>query len=169
MGKQKHFIVFILAMSFSTGCSIGNYGTLVGRYTYTPTAVVVDVYSLGGHVRTDPIDKGFSFGVRNATYLFPKPEGEIRSGEQKWSLFNFSLPKGEVGAVKRANLGIEAQTLDLFNKFNIGYSDNFIVVGPGFGDSRIVHLDYIPNDPGKTCVLILKKEKEYEKTCSGTP
>ncbi len=169
MEKLKYFTIFILVICFSSSCSVGNYGTLVGRYTYTPTAVVVDVYSIGAQIRTDSIDKGFSLGARNATYLFPKPKGETRSGEQEWKFFRAPLPEGEVGAIKRANLGIEAEMLDLFNKFNVGYSDNLIVVGPSFGDSRVVHLDYIPDDPAKTCVLILKKEKEYEKTCNGAP
>ncbi len=169
MRELGFLIIFVLIANSNLACSLNNYGTLVGRYTYTPTAVVVDVYSLGAQIRTDSIDKGFSLGARNATYLFPKPEGETRSGEQEWKLFRAPLPKGEVGAIKRANLGIEAETLDVFNKFNLGYSDNFIVVGPSFEESRVVHLDYIPDDPSKTCVLILKEEKEYEKMCNAAP
>lgn len=174
--------LLVLCITFiESGCTIGNYGSLLTRYTHTDTATVMDIYSLGAQVRTFKPDRGATLGYRRATYIFVKENrGEHKQNNScflsipweiendkahprtEWCLFQSPLLKAEMLTRASTSTGIEVQSTPEIKRLNVGYLDQAITVGPELGESMIYKLDYKRNEPEKTKVF-LKRYKKGEK------
>ncbi|MGB0713537.1 MAG: hypothetical protein ACPGUC_08265 [Gammaproteobacteria bacterium] len=64
-------LIGLLLSTGLTGCAVGNVGTLSATVVRADEATVVDVRSLGLHLRLDPPDWGLSIGSSRLTYVFP--------------------------------------------------------------------------------------------------
>lgn len=51
------------------GCAVDTPGTLVSRATRADSAVVVDLYTLGVHLRTRSEDRGLTNGLGRRSYV----------------------------------------------------------------------------------------------------
>lgn len=141
MVLMKKVLVFFFLISFS-GCTWGNYGTLATKTTYTETAMIVDVYSVGMQVRPQSMDGGASLGNRHAVYIYPCPKGNQNHTDSGWSFFKVTLPEKDPVARVNSTYGLDFEAAPDLTRFSLGYSDQIITNGPKPGESRIVKLDF---------------------------
>lgn len=171
------FVIFSLALIIMAGCAVGNYGpTLWTKYTYTPTATVVEVRVLGLHARTDPFDRGATLGYRNAIYVFPcrheKVGEEIKLFRVEWPGMNQSGPgngenqlSGKWLEMNRSiillntSYGFEFQLMPEINRFTAGYLNQAITFGPGADESKLVMISLNKDELMKTFLSILSTEE----------
>lgn len=52
------------------GCAIDTLGMLASRVTQAESAVVVDLYTRGAHLRTRADDRGLTMGIVRRSYVF---------------------------------------------------------------------------------------------------
>jgi hypothetical protein len=160
--------VFIIGVSLlGSGCTFGNYGSLVTRYTQTETATIMDVYSVGLQMRTDQLDRGATLGYRRASYIYIRDsnidsskdkncwlsfnsEGVEPSTKTEWCLFQSPTLDAEMRTRASTSAGIELQYTKELQRVNMGYLDQAITVGPKPNESIVYKLDYIRNEPEKT-------------------
>lgn len=135
------------------GCAVGNYGTLVARSTHTATALVVDVYSIGVHVRPFPPDAGASAGYRRASFVFPRTSEAAPAGAG-WQWFGATLPQGPPLLTSATVVGVETQASSHVTRFTLGYIDRVLTISPGGEVSRLVEIHYDRRDPRRTHVHI---------------
>lgn len=178
MNRKKGIILALLLAGsiWASGCAIGNYGSLLTRYTYTDTATVMDVYSLGLQVRDFQPDRGTTFGYRRSSYIFPRQNtqstarqpdcwlgfswGTSESQEtNKWCLFQSPPVQEEMLTRISTTAGVEIQYNGGFNRLSLGYLDQALTIGPQPGESMVYKLDYTRNDPEKTYVFLKKYKK----------
>ncbi len=147
------FSIAVVAL-FCSGCALGNYGTLAARATYTPTAVVIDTFVLGGQIRPGSNDLGASVGYRTASYIFPRAETSLTEPSVEWSFFH--VPQFPGKPVTRANttLGLEVQATPEISGINLGYWDQVLTVDPKPEQSKIVNLFYIRGQPQQTILTV---------------
>jgi hypothetical protein len=134
------------------GCAVGTCGTLIARYTRTPSAVVVDVYSAGVHLQPLGPDAGVSAGYRRASYVFSAGGHEPAPVATTWRWFRAPLP-GAAPLLKATTvLGLQAQATPEIVRLGLGYIDQILTVGPGPGESRLVEILYDRSDPARAHV-----------------
>jgi hypothetical protein len=86
------------------GCAIDTLGTLGSRVTHAESAVVVDLYTLGAHLRTRADDRGLTIGLARRSYVFTAERaGDLPSG---WHLLRTRLPPVPPIAQHAASLGV---------------------------------------------------------------
>ncbi len=161
--KQTGLIILV-SLIFG-GCAVGNYGTLLSRKTFTDTATVVEVYSLGLQLRPEAFDRGASFGVRHAAYIFPCTQGKGGANEgEGWEWFRFKWPEAE-DLVTRTNStwGLEAQTMPEMNRLAAGYQDQVVTVDRHPEESKLVRISYNRSDPKSASLWIKKGVKDVAK------
>jgi len=148
-----------LALGFALGgCAIADYGTLAGRYTYTPDALVLDVYSVGAQVRTLAKDRGATLGFRRSTYIIPAEEGTPFEPKTEWRWGHVPHPAGgDFYTQANRSVGLELQNTPHLSQIVLGYHDQVLTLGPGPGESWIYILDYDREHPENTRLLFCKK------------
>lgn len=147
----RSLVVCVLAAGLP-GCAIGSYGALLTRQTHTPTAMVVDLYSLGLHVRPSQPDAGVSAGYRRTSYVYPRPRGDHRSSGTAWRWFGVALPTTPPLLTAATVLGLEAQATPHVRRVALGYVSYALLLGPTVDDSRVVDIRYALDDPSRTYV-----------------
>ena len=145
-------LVSALAVIAVQGCSIGSYGTLLTRQTRTPTAVVVDIYSVGVHIRPAQPDAGASVGYRHTSYIFPRASGDTHLSGTVWQWFGISLPATPPLVTAATVVGLETQATPHLRRLALGYIDYMLTLGPTSDESRIVEIHYDRRDPLRTYV-----------------
>lgn len=88
----------------SAGCAIGPYGAIVARYTYTPTAMVAEIYSVGAIYQV--IESTAILGVNKSVYVYPATAGLRPSPE--WHFGRASLRETAPLCRSSTTFGIEA-------------------------------------------------------------
>lgn len=173
--------VLVIGVSIlGSGCAIGDYGSLVSRYTHTKTATVMDVYSLGLQMRTFQHDRGATLGYRRSSYIFIQDNSSAKANVQncwmafswpgdaendasdiktEWCLFQSPTLDTEILTRASTSAGIELQYTKELKRLNMGYLDQTITVGPKTNESIVYKLDYTRNEPKKTKVFF----KRYQK------
>jgi len=93
IGRAPRFLAGAVAVASLTGCSIDEHGLVRVRHYETPTATMLTLDGFGGHLSTFDVDRGFTLGWAETTYVFPKgtpiPESGL-SEHLKESLLNSS-------------------------------------------------------------------------------
>ncbi len=161
----KQTVLLGLVSLLLTGCSVGNMGTLMSRKTFTDTATVLEVYSLGLQLRPEAFDRGASFGVRHAAYIFPCTNAKTGADEGKgWEWFRFKWPDAE-DPVTRTNStwGVEAQTMPEMNRLSAGYQDQVVTIDRHPEESKLVRISYNRSDPKSAYLWIKKGVKDVAK------
>ena len=146
------FILTHIGMLLS-GCAIGNYGSVISRQTYTCSAKIVEVASMGLHIRPDPVDRGVSLGLRSAHYIFPNTEHKSPSDSTGWKFFA-NLPKEEPVTRTNTSIGLELQLVPDLYHLSGGYWDQVITYGPPPDVSKVIMVFYNRNNPQLTFVSI---------------
>jgi hypothetical protein len=142
----------------SSGCAVGNYGMLLARYTYTDSAVVIDVYSAGIHVRPTGADQGATAGYRRASYIFVRNDGGTQPSTSTWRWFRTPWPSASPIIRASTSWGVEIQITPEISRLVLGYLDQMITVGPGSHESKVVQLYYNRAMPTLTYVNIQVEE-----------
>lgn len=136
------------------GCSIGNYGTLLARYTYTDTAVVMDSYNIGLQLRPQGPDGGWTLGYRRASYVLPRTEEQPEPTAVVWRCCYAPWPSGSLVMRGTTTLGMELQVTSDISRMTLGYLDQMITAGPPPGGSQAVRIFYNRNQPHLTHIFI---------------
>lgn len=150
------------------GCSLGSYGTLVARYTYTASAVVIDVYTGGIDVRPIGPDAGVTAGYRRASYIFARqPDADGGPAPRTtWHWLSAPWPDGEPIVRGATVFGVDAQITPELRRFTGGYLDQLLTIGPRADESRIVEIYYDRDDPLRTYVSVTQEKPHARSSTS---
>jgi hypothetical protein len=86
------------------GGAIDTLGPLGSRVTHTESAIVVDLYTLGAHLRTRADDRGLTIGIARRSYDFTaEGAGVLAPG---WHLLRAPLPPAAGLAQHVASLNV---------------------------------------------------------------
>lgn len=120
--------------------------------------MVVEVYSLGFHLRPGGFDSGASLGHRQAVYIFPCSLKDFRERGAHWKWFYVPLPEG-VPPLTRAtsSYGLEMDTSPHIKRVALGYSDQIETIGPEPGGSILARVFFDRENPEKTHVFLKEK------------
>ena len=105
--RRRCFVAAVL-LGFAlgpAGCVIGPYGATAARYTYTPTAVVAETYSLGAIYQV--VEPAAILGVNKSVYVYPATSSP-RHGFSEWHFGRAPLPETALLCRSSTTFGIEA-------------------------------------------------------------
>ena len=157
---SKIMSYFVFTIWLVTGCTIGNHGTLVAKYTTTATATVLDIYSLGFQFRPNRIDFGVTLGYRHASYILSKTTNMNDPHGSTWHWFNHPWPVGDLIARGSSSVGIEMQATDEVGRLTVGYIDQLITIGPIADESKVVQLYYNRKRPEDTYLTLVEGDSD---------
>ena len=144
-----------------TGCAVGDYGTLVSRYTRTRTATVLDVYALGWQVRPDATDRGLTLGWRKSSYVFANPVGSGVKGTHRWSWFQAPWPEGDLVLRANTTAGIEVQATPDIRRTHLGYLNQMMTRTPLPGEDIALKVHFDNQNPGSTQALLINRSNSF--------
>jgi hypothetical protein len=144
---------------------MGSYGPLLARYTYTASAVVVDVYTGGIDVRPLGPDAGATLGIRRASYVFsrraPCDPGALGT---TWRWLHAPWPAEHPIVVGVTAVGLEAHTTPARQQLTAGYLDRVVTMGPRPDVSMIAEILYDRHAPELTYVRITREDEDASAT-----
>lgn len=145
--------------SLVTGCTCGGVGTLVARRTLTPSAEVVEVYTVGLQLRSTAFDGGATAGWRRAIYFYPRAvaegaERKLEEPQPSWNWFKVSLPSSCPAVRGNTSVGIELQATKEIQRLALGYQDQLLTVGPRPDQSQTFSFFYVRTNPALTRLQI---------------
>jgi len=147
--KRRSSIMALVALSgFLHGCAIDNVGTLAAQVTHAESAVVVDLYTIGAHLRTSAEDRGLTLGFgRRSSVFAPESAATVPAG---WHLFWVPLPPVAPIVRHGTSLGLDVRAGPVAYGITVGLRVA-TELGPIPHDAQIVlALDYTPAQPGLT-------------------
>jgi hypothetical protein len=140
------------------GCAIDTLGTLGSRVTHAESAVVVDLYTLGAHLRTRADDRGLTIGLARRSYVFTaESAGVLAPG---WHLLRVPLPPAAAVAQHVASLGLEARAGPVDYGLMLGLRVATVLARAPAGTDVTLALDYTPANPELTRLQVCKEFDE---------
>lgn len=131
-----------------SGCAVQNVGFLAAEVTKAKGSTVVDVYSVGVHLRTRNDDPGLTIGAARRSYVFADTEAiEFRPG---WHYFVAPLSNVQAVALDTRAVGIEIRAGAPDLSLTVGLSADTILAQVPRDSSVISRLSYAPNSPSST-------------------
>ncbi len=121
-------------------CAIGPYGLTAARYTYTATAVVAEIYSLGVIYRPDAWNCAAILGANKSLYIYRRAPGGREKSE--WHFAKASLPNETPMYQVSSSVGIEFDGGPHQYRLAIGLVEQAVSRSPEENESEIVRLVY---------------------------
>lgn len=125
-----------LALVLTTaGCTIGPYGTTAVRYTYTPTALIAEKYSVGGIY--EPAGPAAILGISRSLHIY-KNASQTHSGSE-WRFGHAPLPEGSPVYMSQTSVGIEGDAT--FYRYGVcaGLLNQTVAAWPESGTVRFIY------------------------------
>jgi hypothetical protein len=122
LNKRLAFKVALL-LAVSAGliaCAIGNVGTLVAKVERNGDTAVIELHSVGLHLRTRSDDLGGQFGYSRRTYVFVSDD-TVDAG---WYFLHVPSPQLDAVAQDLMTVGIEFSGVAPLAGITLGYSHN---------------------------------------------
>jgi hypothetical protein len=160
-------VVWLLLAAPLSGCAMASYGPLLARYTYTASAVVVDVYTGGLDVRPVGPDAGTTIGVRRTSYVFARhaPCDSDATGTV-WRWLYAPWPAERPIVIGATAVGVDAYATPATQRISVGYADRVLTLGPPADASVIAEVRYDRLAPQRTYVSITREDEDASpKTC----
>jgi hypothetical protein len=142
------------------GCAIDRVGSVAAHVTRADSAVVVDLYTLGGHLRTRGEDRGLTIGLARRSYVFAVEDAKTASAG--WHLLYAPMPPVAAVAQHVASLGLEARAGPVDYGLTLGLRVATVIARVPRGSDMALALDYTPAHPELTRLHVCK---EFE-TCA---
>ena len=139
------------ALAILTGCTVANYGTTAARVTHADGALIVDVFAVGGQLRTRSDDPGLSLGFARQSYVFPLPEPTAPA--PGWYYFHVPLPDRPAVALDLRTAGLDVQTMRSSFGFTLGYRASTVLARVQSDRDMVLQIHYVPSDPKVTVLL----------------
>jgi len=142
------------------GCAVDTVGILASRVTPADSAVVIDLYTVGAHLRTRPGDRGLTMGLARRSYVFAAEDaGNFSPG---WHLVWAPMPPVVAVAQHVASLGLEARAGPVDYGLTLGLRVATVIAQVPRGADMALALDYTPSHPERTRLRVCR---EFE-TCA---
>jgi hypothetical protein len=135
------FLIFGLIHMVVNGCAVGNIGTMAAKVEHFEGVRVVEVYSVGLHIRTRMDDTGAHLGYSQRKYIF----SDRARGQSSWHFFRVPLPSDEAVAQDFKTVGVDVTTNEPESGIAIGYQHTTLHARAPVGTS--VYLEYKGNPP----------------------
>ncbi|MCB1815718.1 MAG: hypothetical protein KDK04_28960 [Candidatus Competibacteraceae bacterium] len=147
--KPISIVVSLLVLPGLMGCAINNMGLLAANVIDGEGAKVVDIYTIGWHLRTWNHDAGVSIGATKRTYIFPLDLPY--SPNAGWHYLWVKLPSGERPvALNTQLLGLEIWASTPEYSLTIGYRNKVILAQIDNTASITMTLGYNSINPEQT-------------------
>ena len=132
----------------SGACTIDNHGLLAANVTEATGAVVVDIYAVGGVLRTNAFDAGGSLGYSHRSYVYPATASGLP--EAGWHWLGVALPATRPVAFTSRIVGLDAGKIASEVGGSVGYQSVTVMASVPENESVAYSLDYRPDDPAAT-------------------
>jgi hypothetical protein len=137
------FPLFILVVVSS--CTIDNYGATAARISKSESALVFDVYAIGGQLRTRADDAGLSLGYTKRSYVFAPPsDGGPSEG---WHYFHVPLPDQPAVALNLTTVGLDLRAVRSAVGLALGYRASTILAQVDRDSHVVLVIRYKPSEP----------------------
>ncbi len=100
------------------GCAVGNIGTLAGKVSHFEGTSLIELYSIGLHIRTRSDDSGLHFGFSERDYYLLENNKKIQGG---WYLFCVPFPNSESVAQNLTTYGMDISLMSPESGISLGY------------------------------------------------
>lgn len=137
------FAFFLLS-----ACAIDNYGLLAANVTHADGAIVIDVYTVGGQLRTAAADPGLTIGGSKRSYVFARDAGE--SPAPGWHYFRVPLPGTLPVALDSRSLGLDIRSAAPNFDVALGYHETTVLTRAASDSNDAWQLSYRPFEPWLT-------------------
>lgn len=141
-------IPLLLISLLISGCAINNYGLLAARVTHVDGAMVVDVYGIGGYLRTWPDDPGVTFGWTRRSYVFSERLEQLQN--PGWRYFSVQKPDDVALVQDTRALGFDLSFANPVWNATFGYKVTTILARIRSEFDRSLQLFYWPSYPSET-------------------
>jgi hypothetical protein len=138
-----------------SGCAIDTVGTLAARVTHADAAVVVDVYTVGAHLRTRAEDRGMTIGLGRRSYVFAAADAD--DVPEGWHLLAVPLPVAGSVAQHLGSLGLEARVGPVDYGVTLGLRVVTLIARIPQDASMTLALDYAPAHPERTRLQLCRE------------
>jgi hypothetical protein len=154
--RLTFLLTHLLIFSLSSGCAVNGVGSVVANVTVAKGGRVVDLYSLGGHLRTWEAEPGFSVGYSRRSYIYscgPQRQECIPAG---WYYFNVpNLSRAVARNVE--NVGLDIFVARPLFGVTLGYQTMTVMVILPIEKKTTMRLRYISGKPEATIVDICEE------------
>jgi hypothetical protein len=130
------------------GCSIDNNGVLAAHVTPATGAVVVDLYYVGGVIRTADFDAGGTLGFSQRSYVYPAALPGLP--EPGWHWLHVALPDQAPVAWSTESYGLEGSANVAGGSASLGYEALTVMAALPADASVAYRLTYAQDDPAAT-------------------
>jgi hypothetical protein len=132
----------------AAGCSIGNTGTLAAHVTPAIGAVVVELYYVGGVVRTADFDTGGTLGFSRRSYVYPASLPDLPA--PGWHWLHVTLPDEQPVAWSTKSYGLEGSVTVAGGSASLGYEAVTVMAAVPADADVAYRLAYSQDDPAAT-------------------
>jgi hypothetical protein len=142
-------IPLLIASALLSGCALNNFGLLAARATRADGAIVVDVYGVGGYLRTTSDDPGITVGWTRRSYVFRENLDQLPN--PGWRYFFVSKPADGAIAQDTRTVGLDLSLAAPEWKATFGYKASTIFISRADSEpDRFIQLFYRPSHPAET-------------------
>lgn len=146
---RRGLVVLASCLSLMTaGCSIGHTGTLAAHVIPAAGAVVVDLYYLGGVVRTADFDAGAALGFSRRSYIYPAALPDLPA--PGWHWLHVMLPDEQPVAWNTESYGLEGSLGAAGGSASLGYEALTVMAALPVDADVAYWLVYSQDDPAAT-------------------
>lgn len=132
----------------AAGCSVDNTGTLAAHVTPANGAVVVDLYYVGGVVRTADFDAGGALGFSRRSYIYPASLPDLPT--PGWHWLHVTLPEERPIAWSSESYGAEGSLTVAGGSISLGYEAVTVMAAVPADADIAYRLAYTQDDPAAT-------------------
>jgi len=147
--------VSVAVFGATAACTIDNVGLLAAYQTHADGAVVIDVYSVGGDLRTSGGDAGLSAGAVRRSYVFSS-DG-VPPADDGWHFLTYPLPPSDPVALNATVIGLDVRAAAPEPGITLGYRATTVLARVAADQSVTQELAYWPDDPKRTRLRICKE------------
>jgi hypothetical protein len=156
--RWRFFRALAVAAAFGLGgCAVDTMGALASQITPAGSAVVIDLYTVGAHLRTRAEDRGLTIGLARRSYIFAVEDaGNVSPG---WHLLWTPLPTGAAVAQHVASLGLEARAGPVDYGLTLGLRVATVIARVPRDTDMALTLDYTPSHPERTLLQVCRESE----------
>jgi hypothetical protein len=145
------------ALAICSGCAVNGTGLVVGRVMSGQGAEVVEVYALGGILRTDAFSPGLTVGGTKATLIYPVLDA--KRADSGWWWLHVPLPKRNPVVLDLRAVGVDLSLVEGVVDLTLGLRRRTILARVPVGEQVARHLFYDAEVPERTRYENLATEK----------
>jgi hypothetical protein len=151
-GRRLAIASPLLALAMlAAGCAVGRVGFIAARVTPVTGGWVMESYTIGAHVRTEPGDLGLGLGSARRVHVFAETAAPMPS--RGWHAF-ITPPTQDSVLRYVGTLGLDVRLADPDPGVTFGWRQLLSSVAPPEDAETFLALRFMPAKLAETCISI---------------